>query len=147
MYDVFIHPLNETKEGSDPAYLIECDARALPELHKHIARFVLRSKVKMVGVTESFDVYSVLDDQPVAISNEDAITPPTNETVMERLGKMNATIGMYDNRAVNLMGYRVIVPKGQSCKAYDLLLPELFDRPGPLQKAYLQKLHSSTKTI
>lgn len=116
MYDVFIHPLNEAKEGSDPAYLIECDARALPELHKHIARFVLRSKVKMVGVTESFDVYSVLDDQPAATSNEDATTPPTNEVVMERLGKMNATIGMYDNRAVNHMGYRAIVPKGQSCK-------------------------------
>ncbi|KAF9156006.1 ccr4 associated factor [Linnemannia schmuckeri] len=136
MYDVFIHPVNETKEGSDPAYLIECDARALPELHKHIARFVLRSKVKMVGVTESFDVYSVLDDQPVAdaASNEDATTPPSNEAVMERLERMNATIGMYDNRAVNHMGYRVIVPKGQS-----LSLPEGY-RQGTLEEYHVRRI-------
>lgn len=130
MYDVFIHPTNETKEGSDPAYLIECDARALPDLHKHIARFVLRSKVKMVGVTESFDVYSVLDDQTTASSNEDET--PSNEAVMERLGKMGATIGMYDNRAVNHMGYRVIVPKGQSCKFVNFVfdIARALDRPG-----------------
>lgn len=132
MYDVFIHPTNETKDGSDPAYLIECDARALPELHKHIARFVLRSKVKMVGVTESFDVYSVLDDQPAASDNEEETISPSNEAVMERLGKMNATIGMYDNRALNHMGYRVIVPKGQSCKfiTFVLEITRTFDRPG-----------------
>ncbi|KAF8943846.1 ccr4 associated factor [Haplosporangium gracile] len=136
MYDVFIHPVNETKEGSDPAYLIECDARALPELHKHIARFVLRSKVKMVGVTESFDVYSVLDDQSAAdaASNGDATTPPSNEAVVERLGKMNATIGMYDNRAVNHMGYRVIVPKGQS-----LSLPEGY-RQGTLEEYHVRRI-------
>ncbi|KAF9549907.1 ccr4 associated factor [Mortierella hygrophila] len=134
MYDVFIHPTNETKEGSDPAYLIECDARALPELHKHIARFVLRSKVKMVGVTESFDVYSVLDDQPAASSNENESTPPSNEAVVERLGKMNATIGMYDNRAVNHMGYRVIVPKGQS-----LSLPESY-RQGTLEEYHVRRI-------
>jgi folate-binding Fe-S cluster repair protein YgfZ len=115
MYDVLIYPVNDTSEGSEPAYLIECDARALPELHKHIARFVLRSKVKMVGVTESFDVYSVLDGQ-TASGNEDEAVPPTSAAVIERLAKMNATIGMWDNRAVNHMGYRVIVPKGQSCK-------------------------------
>ncbi|KAG0296122.1 ccr4 associated factor [Linnemannia gamsii] len=134
MYDVFIHPLNEAKEGSDPAYLIECDARALPELHKHIARFVLRSKVKMVGVTESFDVYSILDDQPAATSNDDATTPPTNEAIMERLGKLNATIGMYDNRAVNHMGYRAIVPKGQS-----LSLPESY-RQGTLEEYHVRRI-------
>lgn len=110
MYDVFIHPTNLTAEGADPSYLIECDARALPELHKHIARFVLRSKVKMTGVTEAFDVYSVLDDgstQPAASVASD------NNAVMERLGKMNATIGMLDNRADTMLGYRAIVPKGQ----------------------------------
>ncbi|KAF9339835.1 ccr4 associated factor [Linnemannia elongata] len=109
MYDVFIHPTNETKEGSDPAYLIECDARALPDLHKHIARFVLRSKVKM-------------DETP------------SNEAVMERLGKMGATIGMYDNRAVNHMGYRVIVPKGQS-----LSLPESY-RHGTLEEYHVRRI-------
>ncbi|KAF9933492.1 ccr4 associated factor [Linnemannia zychae] len=135
MYDVFIHPINESKEGSDPAYLIECDARALPELHKHIARFVLRSKVKMVGVTESFDVYSVLDDPPAATnSNSDLTIPPTNEEIMERLSKMNATIGLYDNRAVNLMGYRVIVPKGQP-----LSLPENF-RQGTLEEYHVRRI-------
>ncbi|KAG0376166.1 ccr4 associated factor [Mortierella sp. AD032] len=141
MYDVFIHPVNEAKDDSsssnDPAYLIECDARALPELHKHIARFVLRSKVKMVGVTESFDVYSVLDDQPAnsnSETDEDATVAPTNAEVMERLAKMNATIGMYDNRAVNLMGYRVIVPKGQT-----LSLPENY-RQGTLEEYHVRRI-------
>ncbi|KAF9133435.1 ccr4 associated factor [Mortierella sp. 14UC] len=133
MYDVLIYPVNDTKEGSDPAYLIECDARALPELHKHIARFVLRSKVKMVGVTESFDVYSVLDDQP-ANNNEDEAAPPTSAAVMERLAKMNATIGMWDNRAVNHMGYRAIVPKGQS-----LLLPENY-KQGTLEEYHVRRI-------
>ncbi|KAF9094449.1 ccr4 associated factor [Mortierella sp. AD031] len=137
MYDVFIHPVNETKESSEPAYLIECDARALPELHKHIARFVLRSKVKMVGVTESFDVYSVLDDQPAGstINNDSEETiAPSSAAVMERLHKMNATIGMYDNRAVNHMGYRAIVPKGQS-----LSLPEGY-RQGTLEEYHVRRI-------
>ncbi|KAF9908504.1 ccr4 associated factor [Linnemannia zychae] len=133
MYDVLIYPLNDTKEGSDPAYLIECDARALPELHKHIARFVLRSKVKMVGVTESFDVYSVLDDQSANSSEDDAV-PPTSAAVMERLSQMNATIGMWDNRAVNHMGYRVIVPKGQS-----LSLPENY-KQGTLEEYHVRRI-------
>jgi folate-binding Fe-S cluster repair protein YgfZ len=113
MYDVFIHPTNLKTDDSDPTYLIECDARALPELHKHIARFVLRSKVKMVGVSESFDVYSVLDGSPSIITGD---IDQDRGTVMGRLNKMNASIGMLDNRADNLMGYRVVVPKGQPRK-------------------------------
>jgi len=115
MYDVFIHPSNSTAEGADPSFLIECDARALPELHKHIARFVLRSKVKMTGVTEAFDVYSVLD---VESSQQAAPVASDNTAVMDRLGEMNATIGMLDNRADNMLGYRAIVPKGQHCKCF-----------------------------
>lgn len=110
MYDAFIHPANSNKENADPSFLIECDARALPDLHKHIARFVLRSKVKMVGVTESYDVYSVLDSPALEIQNLDSAA------VMARLEKMNASIGSLDNRASNLMGYRAIVPKGHACK-------------------------------
>ncbi|KAG0343073.1 ccr4 associated factor [Podila horticola] len=108
MYDVFIHPTNTNKYDADPSFLIECDARALPDLHKHIARFVLRSKVKMVGVTESYDVYSVLDAPTEETSNLDSAA------VMERLVKMNASIGSLDNRASNLMGYRAVVPKGHA---------------------------------
>lgn len=110
MYDVFIHPANTNKYDADPSFLIECDARALPDLHKHIARFVLRSKVKMVGVTESYDVYSVLDAPTEETSNLDSAA------VMERLVKMNASIGSLDNRASNLMGYRAVVPKGHARK-------------------------------
>ncbi|KAF9549963.1 hypothetical protein EC957_002023 [Mortierella hygrophila] len=54
----------------------------------------------------------VLDDQLIASGNEVETTPPSNEAAKERLGKMNATIGIYDNRAVKHMGYRVIAPKG-----------------------------------
>ncbi|KAG0053186.1 ccr4 associated factor [Gryganskiella cystojenkinii] len=128
MYDVFIHPTNTLKDGADPAFLIECDARALPELHKHIARFVLRSKVKMAGVTEAFDVYSVLDDlscQPVGFDSA---------AVMERLGKMNASIGMLDNRAENLMGYRAIVPK-----SHPLSLPEGY-KQGTLEEYHVRRI-------
>ncbi|KAF9361088.1 ccr4 associated factor [Mortierella sp. AD094] len=91
MYDVFIHPANASKDV-DPTFLIECDARALPELHKHIARFVLRSKVKLMGVTESFDVYSVLDDSHHQDSTLDQEPAHNNAEVMERLGKMHASI-------------------------------------------------------
>lgn len=114
MYDVFIHPTNAIKDDGDgPTFLIECDARALPELHKHIARFVLRSKVKMVGVSESFDVYSVLDNSPSSDSGDPV---QDNKAVTDRLHKMGASVGMLDNRADNYMGYRVVVPKGQLCK-------------------------------
>ncbi|KAF9112558.1 ccr4 associated factor [Mortierella sp. AM989] len=121
MYDAFIHPTNAFKEESDPAFLIECDARALPELHKHIARFVLRSKVKLVGVTDSFDVYSVLDGDHHQGSNISEDPIQSSAAVMERLAEMHASIGMVDNRAANRMGYRVIVPKGQP-----LSLPETY---------------------
>ncbi|KAF9435870.1 ccr4 associated factor [Entomortierella beljakovae] len=121
MYDVFIHPTNPSTSESDPTFLIECDARALPELHKHIARFVLRSKVKLMGVTESFDIYSVLDSpQQNYIDEEEPI--PSSEEVTARLAKMNASIGLLDNRAANRLGYRVIIPKGQTCKALQPIL-------------------------
>ncbi|GJJ78237.1 transferase CAF17, mitochondrial [Entomortierella parvispora] len=131
MYDVFIHPSNLTTEGADPSFLIECDARALPELHKHIARFVLRSKVKMTGVTEAFDVYSVLDD-----ASAQSTTPlaSDNAAVMERLGKMNASIGMLDNRAGNMLGYRAIVPKGRR-----LSLPESYLQ-GTLEDYHVRRI-------
>jgi folate-binding Fe-S cluster repair protein YgfZ len=121
MYDVFIHPSN-VPNGADPAFLIECDARALPELHKHIARFVLRSKVKMTGVTEAFDVYSVLDDLPSQQVDSNSVLLPDSAAVMERLGKMKASIGLLDNRADNLLGYRAIVPKSQPRKRDKILL-------------------------
>ncbi|KAG0267597.1 ccr4 associated factor [Mortierella polycephala] len=133
MYDVFIHPTNAPKDdGADPAFLIECDARALPDLHKHIARFVLRNKVKMVGVTEAFDVYSVLDD-PQGDSNE-GTAEDSAATVHERLNAMNASIGLLDNRASNLMGYRAIVPKGQL-----LSLPENY-RQGTLEEYHVRRI-------
>ncbi|KAG0224318.1 hypothetical protein B0O80DRAFT_500066 [Mortierella sp. GBAus27b] len=125
MYDVFIHPTN-TKDESDPNFLIECDARALPELHKHIARFVLRSKVKMVGVSDSFDVYSVLDSHGEASQDSDAI--------MNRVHGMNATIGLLDNRADRHMGYRIVVPKGQS-----LTLPEGY-KQGNLEEYHVRRI-------
>ncbi|KAF8933288.1 ccr4 associated factor [Dissophora ornata] len=128
MYDVFIHPTNASKDDAESAFLIECDARALPELHKHIARFVLRSKVKMVGVTESFDVYSVLDDRNSGDTSED------NATIKDLLANMNAAIGMRDNRADKLMGYRVIVPKGQL-----LSLPEGY-RQGTLEEYHVRRI-------
>ncbi|KAG0030316.1 ccr4 associated factor [Podila clonocystis] len=127
MYDVFIHPTNASKD-IDPSFLIECDARALPDLHKHIARFVLRSKVKMVGVTESYDVYSVLDAYAEETSNLDSAS------VMERLVKMNASTGSLDNRANNLMGYRAVVPKGHA-----LTLPENYRR-GSLEEYHVRRI-------
>ncbi|KAF9950918.1 ccr4 associated factor [Modicella reniformis] len=132
MYDVFIHPTNTSNKDGDPTYLIECDARGLPELHKHIARFVLRSKIKMVGVSESFDVYSVLDENPSTISSGDA--DHDRAAVMERLGSMNASIGMLDNRADNHMGYRVVVPKGQP-----LTLPESY-KQGTLEEYHVRRI-------
>ncbi|KAF9217478.1 ccr4 associated factor [Podila verticillata] len=128
MYDVFIHPANSDKENADPSFLIECDARALPDLHKHIARFVLRSKVKMVGVTDSYDVYSVLDAPAVETPSLDSAA------VMVRLAKMNASIGSLDNRASNLMGYRAIVPKGHA-----LNLPENYRR-GLLEEYHVRRI-------
>ncbi|KAI1318012.1 ccr4 associated factor [Mortierella claussenii] len=133
MYDVFIHPTN-AKDETEQAYLIECDARALPELHKHIARFVLRSKVKMVGVTEAFDVYSVLDDSPVRAVNSSDEIAPDRTMVMERIGNMNATIGMLDNRADTRMGYRAVVPKGQR-----LSLPEGY-KQGTLEEYHVRRI-------
>ncbi|KAF9916280.1 ccr4 associated factor [Lobosporangium transversale] len=134
MYDTFIHPMNTSKDESDPAFLIECDARALPELHKHIARFVLRSKVKMVGVTESFDVYSVLDHpQGLDYKKYDKIMPD-NASVMDRIHRMNATIGMLDTRADSRMGFRVVVPKGQS-----LSLPEGYNQ-GTLEEYHVRRI-------
>ncbi|KAF9994939.1 ccr4 associated factor [Entomortierella chlamydospora] len=133
MYDAFIHPANTPKDA-DPTFLIECDARALPELHKHIARFILRSKVKLVGVTESYDVYSVLDDshhQDSTLGQEPAYS---NAEVMERLGNMHASIGMLDNRAANRLGYRVIVPKGQP-----LSLPESY-KQGTLEDYHVRRI-------
>ncbi|KAG0298284.1 ccr4 associated factor [Dissophora globulifera] len=133
MYDVFVHPMNaSTANDADPAYLIECDARALPELHKHIARFILRSKVKMVGVTEAFDVYSVLDGLPDKANDQDSA--PESAAVMERVAQMQATIGMLDNRAANRMGYRVIVPKGQS-----LSLPQGY-KQGTLEEYHVRRI-------
>ncbi|KAF9362292.1 ccr4 associated factor [Mortierella sp. NVP85] len=131
MYDVFIHPTNLKTDDSDPTYLIECDARALPELHKHIARFVLRSKVKMVGVSESFDVYSVLDSSPSIITGD---IDQDRGAVMDRLNRMNASVGMLDNRADNLMGYRVVVPKGQP-----LTLPEGY-KQGTLEEYHVRRV-------
>ncbi|KAG0352201.1 ccr4 associated factor [Podila minutissima] len=128
MYDVFIHPANTNKGDVDPSFLIECDARVLPDLHKHIARFVLRSKVKMVGVTESYDVYSVLDAPAEETSSLDSAA------VMERLVKMNASIGSLDNRASNLMGYRAVVPKGHA-----LDLPENYRR-GSLEEYHVRRI-------
>ncbi|KAF9292179.1 ccr4 associated factor [Mortierella antarctica] len=100
----------------------------LPDLHKHIARFVLRSKVKMVGVTESYDVYSVLDAPAEETSSLDSAA------VMERLVKMNASIGSLDNRASNLMGYRAVVPKGHA-----LNLPENYRR-GSLEEYHVRRI-------
>ncbi|KAF9426784.1 ccr4 associated factor [Podila epigama] len=129
MYDVFVHPLNLSgKEQVEPSFLIECDARALPDLHKHIARFVLRSKVKMVGVTESYDIYSVLDTTNVETEGSD------DATFMERIEGMGATIGTLDSRAGNLMGLRVIVPKGQK-----LSLPDSY-RHGSLEEYHMRRI-------
>ncbi|KAF9929236.1 hypothetical protein BGZ67_006429 [Mortierella alpina] len=61
----------------------------------------------MVGVSESFDVYSVKDS---AFSSSEGVVPDS-ASIMKRLHKMNAALGMLDNQADNLMGYRVIVPK------------------------------------
>ncbi|KAF9582984.1 ccr4 associated factor [Lunasporangiospora selenospora] len=121
MYDVFVHPTN-FKEDQDPSYLIECDARALPDLHKHIARFVLRNKVKMIGATESYDVYSVFDEKNNPDDNMAALeVHADNSAIKEKLEQMSAPIGLKDNRAGDMMGYRVILPKGQQ-----LTLPNSF---------------------
>ncbi|KAG0257035.1 ccr4 associated factor [Actinomortierella ambigua] len=143
MYDVFVHPLHgPAKEtgAAEPAYLIECDARALPELHSHIARFVLRSKVKLVGVTESYDVYSALEDDPVVTP----LTPSTvgannavsvdEGSVQSTLGSFGATIGLKDTRADGLMGYRFILPKGQKPT-----MPETY-RVGKLEDYHVRRI-------
>ncbi|KAG0232438.1 ccr4 associated factor [Actinomortierella wolfii] len=144
MYDVFIHPLHgpgkETVLTAEPAYLIECDARCLPELHSHIARFILRSKVKLVGVTESYNVYSVLEDDPVVTPLSSAAIganhPPTvdESAVRSTLGSFGATIGLKDTRADGLMGYRFILPKDQ-----EPTMPETF-RVGKLEDYHVRRI-------
>ncbi|KAG9322399.1 hypothetical protein KVV02_005282 [Mortierella alpina] len=84
----------------------------------------------MVGVTESFDVYSVQDS--AFSSSEGGV--PDSASIMERLYKMNATVGMLDDRADNLMGYRVIVPKGEP-----LTLPEDY-RQGTLEEHHVRRI-------
>ncbi|KAG0025883.1 Iron-sulfur clusters incorporation protein [Podila clonocystis] len=86
------------------------------------------SKVKMVGVTESYDVYSVLDAHAEETSNLDS------SSVMERLANMNASTGSLDNRANNLMGYRAVVPKGHA-----LNLPENYRR-GSLEEYHVRRI-------
>ncbi|KAF9972162.1 ccr4 associated factor [Actinomortierella ambigua] len=144
MYDVFVHPLHgpgkETAAAADPAYLIECDARALPELHSHIARFVLRSKVKLIGVTEAYDVYSALEDDPVVIPLTTSTVGANNaavvdeEAVQSTLGSFGATIGLKDTRADGLMGYRFILPKGQKPT-----MPETY-RTGKLEEYHVRRI-------
>jgi folate-binding Fe-S cluster repair protein YgfZ len=57
LFDTFIHPKNKGHDFPHPAFLVECDARVVEPLMKHLKRYLLRSKVKMVNVSNSYTVY------------------------------------------------------------------------------------------
>ncbi|KAJ9474224.1 putative transferase CAF17, mitochondrial [Pseudozyma hubeiensis] len=77
--DVFIHRQSTLEDGS-PRWLLDIDSRTLPSLLSFIKKFKLRSKVKLVDVSEQYSVVqswsaSTSQAPPAAISEKLSLDP------------------------------------------------------------------------
>ncbi|CAG8515986.1 8751_t:CDS:2 [Funneliformis caledonium] len=62
MFDAFIHPKNSGTSFPHPTFLVECDSRILPEIIKHMKKYMLRSRVKINDVSSFYQVWNVWGD-------------------------------------------------------------------------------------
>src|SRR5688572_20264517 len=101
MFDAFIHPKNS---GSfpHPTFLVECDSRILPEIIKHMKKYILRSRVKINDVSSFYQVWNVWGD------------------LIDNLWRRNpklVEIGCRDLRYHN-MGVRLVLPPDTKRKCF-----------------------------
>lgn len=85
--DVFIHRSTPLDDGS-PRWLLDLDSRILPDLLGFIKKFKLRSKVKLLDVTESHSVIQAWGSGPTAQNT------PASVSEMMSLDPRCPTIGL-----------------------------------------------------
>lgn len=112
MFDAFIYPKNLGTSFPYPTFLIECDSRVIPEIIKHMKKYLLRSKVKITDVSSFHQIWNVWGDK---INNllwrQQAPNPSATKlhTSVLVLKENIAEIGCRDKRYPN-MGWRLVLP-------------------------------------
>lgn len=111
LYDVFIYPLNRGLNFPHPVFLLDCALPSLPELHTHLRRYLLRSKVQIRNATDQYVLWGIWGPR----AHEFWGAPPKEPEDMPR-GSMVfkeekcADVGCRDPRWKG-MGLRVLVER------------------------------------
>ncbi len=57
--DAFVYPVNKGGQFPHPCFIIDMDKRILPALQSHLKRYVLRNKVSLSDVTDTYKVMQI----------------------------------------------------------------------------------------
>ncbi|CAI2165582.1 13649_t:CDS:2 [Funneliformis geosporum] len=112
MFDAFIHPKNSGTSFPHPTFLVECDSRILPEIIKHMKKYILRSKVKINDVSSFYQIWNVWGDKIDNLWWRNQVPNPSAtklQTGVLVLKEKIAEIGCRDKRYPN-MGLRLVLP-------------------------------------
>ena len=97
LYDVVFY--KHDNSGDVPAFFLECDLNAIPDLTKHLKMFKLRAKV---------DIFQVEDYQPwVMFSTSGGVN------IKNASSSSDISVIEQDPR-LELLGFRMVLPKGSS---------------------------------
>jgi len=97
MYDVFFYKHDGSVEV--PAFFLECDLQAIPDLTKHLKKFKLRAKV---------DISLAEDCEPWVMFS------PSGAVDLQQPSANSDILVMEKDPRVEQLGFRVLLPKGSS---------------------------------
>ncbi|CAB5200995.1 uncharacterized protein OCT59_022770 [Rhizophagus irregularis] len=112
LFDAFIHPKNLGTSFPHPTFLVECDSRIIPEIIKHMKKYLLRSKVNITDVSSLYQIWNVWGNEinnlwwRHQVPNPSATKLHTGTLVLK---ENIAEIGCRDKRYPN-MGLRLVLP-------------------------------------
>ena len=97
LYDVVVY--KHDNSGDVPAFFLECDSNALPDLTKHLKMFKLRAKV---------DIFHAEDYQPWVMFS-------TSGAVDIKNASISSDISVFEqDPRLEQLGFRMVLPKGSS---------------------------------
>ncbi|RIA96450.1 hypothetical protein C1645_733205 [Glomus cerebriforme] len=112
MFDSFIHPKNLGTSFPQPTFLVECDSRIIPEIIKHMKKYLLRSNVKITDVSSFYQIWNVWGNKINNLWWRNQVPNPSATKLHSGalvLKENIAEIGCRDKRYPN-MGLRLVLP-------------------------------------
>ncbi|GES76761.1 aminomethyltransferase folate-binding domain-containing protein [Rhizophagus clarus] len=112
LFDAFIYPKNLGTSFPYPTFLVECDLRIIPEIIKHMKKYLLRSKVNITDVSSLYQIWNIWGNGinnlwwKHQVPNPSATKLHTGTLVLK---ENIAEIGCRDERYPN-MGLRLVLP-------------------------------------